>query len=381
MWQHFENALWLLPGYEALSEIFELGSAKTAKSARRKPVKDKHSGNGNFRSLGLRYGYSSIQGWRERMEDAHVAVQLRRNLSTGMDVFDGAGLFAVCDGHGGAQVAKFCARHLPTEMSAAGGRGRTVSEALHESFHSLDRLLQNPRCSDELVTLADDSDERGPSAHACGCTLAACCMLKGGEVFVANAGDCRVVLSRQGYAMDLSQDHKPDLPAEHARIRNAGGRLVDKHDGQRKASRINGGLNVSRSIGDFKYKQNESLPANSQMVSCTPEIMNFCRAPQDEFLLIACDGVWDVLSSQQVVDFVRQHLTGLREGSVKPSEVAEDVLEMCISPNLSWTDGLGGDNMTLMIVVFDDQPVRHTWPGRARAYSTPLEELGRRSYL
>merc|ERR1719502_2041379 len=152
--------------------------------------------------------------------------------------------------------------------------------------------------------------------------------------------------------MDLTQDHKPELPGELARIRNAGGRLVDRGDGQRKILRINGGLNVSRSIGDFKYKQNENLPPNDQMVSCAPDISTFRRGPHDEFLLIACDGIWDVLSSQEAVSFVREKLPAMRSGSVKPSEVAEAVLDKCISPNLNWTGGLGGDNMTLMIVVF-----------------------------
>jgi serine/threonine protein phosphatase PrpC len=121
-----------------------------------------------------------------------------------------------------------------------------------------------------------------------------------------------------------------------------------------KTLRINGGLNVSRTIGDLKYKQNENLPPNSQIVSCTPEIMSFWRAPQDEFLLIACDGVWDVLSSQEAVDAVRERLSEIQDGSVEPSEVAEEILDMCVSPNLTQTHGLGGDNMTLIIVVFVD---------------------------
>lgn len=365
--------MWLLPGYEALSDVFTLTGSK--KPAGRQADTDKHSSNGRFRSLGLKFGQSSMQGWRDRMEDASVSVQLKNTSPPGNHLvhqqWDNAALFGVFDGHGGAQVAKFCARHLPTEMAAAGGRGRTVVEALHECFHGLDRLLQNPKCSQELLSLAHDDTKCGESAHSCGCTVAACCVLQGGEVVVANAGDCRVVLSRQGCAMNLSQDHKPTLAGEMARIRNAGGRIVDKvkkNDGARPVSRIvghgmkTGGLNVSRTIGDLKYKQNENLPPNSQMVCCTPEIMSFFRVPQDEFLIIACDGIWDVLTSQQVVDGVRRHLPAMREGTMKPAEVAEEILDMCVSPNLSLTHGLGGDNMTLMIILFADQML----PGEAR---------------
>jgi len=339
MWQQIESI------GEALSEAFNLTSSK-------QPVMDKHGGDGRSRSLGLTFGHSSMQGWRDTMEDAHV-VSLSKNNSPRGQPWGRSALFGVFDGHGGAQVAKFCARHLPTEMAASGLRGRTVPEALHESLHCLDTRLQDPASSEELLSLGDGKS--GKLAHKCGCTVAACCILEGGDVVVANAGDCRVVLSRQGCATDLSQDHKPGLPREHARIRNAGGHVVDKIAGNRVISRINGGLSVSRSMGDFKYKQNENLPPNGQMVSCTPEIMSFRRTPQDEFLLIACDGVWDMLSSQQAVDFVRQRLPSLRDGSMKPSEVAEEVLDKCISPNLSWTDGLGGDNMTLMIVVFAEE--------------------------
>jgi protein phosphatase 2C family protein 2/3 len=359
MWQHLESL------GEAISEVFMLGTSKSSKiSWRRQPIKDKHSSNGHIPSLGVMYGQSSMQGWRERMEDAYVTVQLNSSLSRGLDIKNGImnlkqewdclGLFGVFDGHGGAHVANFCARHLPREMEAAGWRGRSVAEALHESFHSLDNSLQDSAFSEELMSCGASSSDQ--PAHSCGCTAAACCVMRTGEVIVANAGDCRVVLSRQGVAQDLSQDHKPNLPKEHARIRNAGGQLTEKATGKRrKTIRINGGLNVSRTIGDHKYKQNESLPPNSQMVSCTPDMMTFRRSPQDEFMVIACDGVWDVLSSQQVVDAVRRHLPALHDGRRDPSDVAEEVLDMCLSPNLSWTDGIGGDNMTLMIIVFTDQ--------------------------
>lgn len=351
----------------------------SSKPAKKQPITEKQSGNGHSRPLGLRFGHSSMQGWRDRMEDAHITAQLRR-ASAGGDRASEACLFAVCDGHGGDQVAKFCARHLAPAVDAARSRGRTVPEALHESFHSLDHLLQDPACSDELLDLSTNGATSGKAAHACGCTVAACCVTDMGDVAVANAGDCRVVLSRLGSAVDLSQDHKPYLPMEHARITNAGGRIVERHlpGGGKTTSRINGGLNVSRTIGDFKYKQNENLPPNGQMVSCTPEITNFRRTAQDEFLLIGCDGVWDVLSSQQAVDFVRQRLPALRSGAARPSDVAEELLDICISPNLSWTDGVGGDNMTMMIVVFAEEA---TVPSFAFKEALEREALSQRSFL
>jgi protein phosphatase 1G len=71
-------------------------------------------------------------------------------------------------------------------------------------------------------------------------------------LYVANAGDSRCVLSRNGVAVEMSIDHKPDMPSEKARIENAGAVIID--------GRVNGNINLSRSIGDLEYKEVTSLP-------------------------------------------------------------------------------------------------------------------------
>lgn len=84
---------------------------------------------------------------------------------------------------------------------------------------------------------------------------------------MANAGDSRSVLCRSGRAIDLSVDHKPEDEGEIKRIRNAGGVI---HMG-----RVNGGLNLTRSFGDFEYKQNTKLPYSEQMITCKPDVREF----------------------------------------------------------------------------------------------------------
>jgi len=74
------------------------------------------------------------------------------------------------------------------------------------------------------------------------------------------------------------------------------------------------------------------------------------REAADEFLIVACDGVWDVMSSQEAVDFVRERLNGGDVSCV--SSIVEELLDACISPDLSQTCGLGGDNMTAIVVMF-----------------------------
>lgn len=115
---------------------------------------------------------------------------------------------------------------------------------------------------------------------------------------------CRCVVSRGGAAIDMSYDHKPESEEETLRIVKAGGKVTD--DG-----RVNGGLNLSRALGDHTYKQNQTLPPEEQMISPLPTVKHLELNPQeeDEFVVLACDGVWNSMTSQQVVDFIKQRIT------------------------------------------------------------------------
>ena len=120
------------------------------------------------------------------------------------------------------------------------------------------------------------------------------------HIVCANTGDSRAVMSRGGAAVELSHDHKPYNPGEKERIENAGSHV--------KFNRVNGDLAVSRALGDFVYKRCETQPPEHQAVTAFPEIIAEKRTGQDEFIVLACDGIWDVMSSQEVVDKVRDML-------------------------------------------------------------------------
>lgn len=119
-----------------------------------------------------------------------------------------------------------------------------------------------------------------------------------------------------GKAVEMSFDHKPLHKQEHDRITKAGGRVCSE-------GRVNLGLNLSRAIGDHAYKQNHELSDREQMITALPDIKKLTINPhEDEFMVLACDGIWDCLSNQKVVDFVRRRIL---EGREKMSTICEEV--------------------------------------------------------
>lgn len=335
------------------------------------PVTAKESGDGWSQEMQLHWGFSSMQGWRPSMEDAHIVAPAMRANS-----WASTAVFGVLDGHGGEHVAQFCERHLPTELQR--GPPENPGFALIEAFHRMDEMLADPANLDELRSLTrsitPQAALRSWYAHpdSIGCTAVVCCV-RHDSLVVANAGDSRAVLCRAGHAVALSEDHKPNLPAERDRIVKAGGSIEVSHFGPTTQYRVNGNLNISRAIGDLVYKQNWTLGPQDQMVCATPVVQTFRRQPNDEFMILACDGVWDVLSSQEVVDHIRQALGSkedlldrLHSGALRLSRILEGLLDRCLSPDLQQTFGLGGDNMTAVLVVFPPIPgvaVRspHVW--------------------
>ena len=197
-------------------------------------------------------------------------------------------------------------------------------------------LVDTGESEDNDASSGDDFAEH--KATGMGCTAVAA-MVRNGEVTVANTGDSRCVISRNGVAEPLTLDHKPVLLEEAERIMNAGGFVRD--------NRVNGALNVSRTLGDLDFKRNDKLPHTHQMVVATPDITTFELQKGDEFVIIACDGIWDVLSNQEAVDFVRKRI---KAGQCLQS-ICEEMCDHCLAPNLQ---GLcrGADNMSVIVLVF-----------------------------
>ena len=214
-------------------------------------------------------------------------------------------------------------------------------------------LLHQPDSSDEEQTvdsekkksrykLTRDNKNEGFDSG----TTAVVCVIHKGEVIVANAGDSRCVLSRQGEAYPLSFDHKPVDEGELKRINNAGGMVGP--DG-----RVNSGLNLSRAIGDHLYKRNQDLPLEDQMISAMPDINSTTLQPGDNFILLACDGIFNVMSNQEAITFVQNRLDKVdlsKDGPSALARICEELCDGCLAENTN-NDGSGCDNMTAIIVV------------------------------
>ena len=260
-----------------------------------KPKTDKHNevGVGN----GLRFGLSSMQGWRVEMEDAHCAVI---GLPSGLKDWS---FFAVFDGHAGARVSAYCAKQLleaittnedfknqsacsAAELSKAGPSLENVKKGIKTGFLNLDDKIRG------MPEILSGEDKSGSTA--------VCAMVSPEHIFFANCGDSRAVLARDGAVAHSTQDHKPVNPTEKERIQNAGGSVM--------VQRVNGSLAVSRALGDFEYKNVKGKGPCEQLVSPEPEISCEARAEMDEFLVLACDGIWDVMSNEELCDFVRSRM-------------------------------------------------------------------------
>eukprot|EP00798_Chlamydomonas_sp_ICE-L_P032326 gene32326-16898_t len=359
------------------------------------PIVDKETFDGEGNSLV--FGGSSMQGWRRTMEDAHLA---EHSLPADSNI----ALFGVFDGHGGAEVAKFCQRYLPDEISKLKefGEGNTEA-ALVRVFHRMDEMIRDSQFAAELERLKtkESNDEEGggegegagtmdaldllkrvfqlkrfmgdsaagassagaltakpedsPAADPeetlvqAGCT-AVVALKKGNELYVANAGDSRGVLCRGGTAVALSEDHKPASEIERTRIIAAGGFLSDIGG----VCRVNGNLNLSRAIGDLKYKGNMDLPPKDQIITAEPDILKILLVPEDRFFVLACDGVWDVMTNQECVDFVSQRLD---QGMI-PSAAASALLDACLADDPKEARGVGCDNMTAVVVILKPTPAQ-----------------------
>lgn len=206
------------------------------------------------------------------------------------------------------------------------------------------------------------TDEPGKDS---GCT-AVVALLHDKELFVANAGDSRCVVCRKGKALEMSIDHKPEDQVEFDRIQKAGGRVT--LDG-----RVNGGLNLSRAIGDHGYKMNKKLPPEEQMISALPDIKKITICPDDEFMVLACDGIWNFMTSDDVVEFVQDRIA---DPTKKLSDICEEMFDYCLAPHTKG-DGTGCDNMTAIVVQF--KPNFAGAASRKRACSPEPETTGTES--
>jgi len=170
-------------------------------------------------------------------------------------------------------------------------------------------------------------------------TTAVTVLIKDKKLYCANVGDSRAVACIAGRTDALSQDHKPNNPDETARITRAGGWV--------EYNRVNGNLALSRALGDFVFKRNNTLKPDEQMVIALPDIEVREVTEDWEFIILACDGIWDVVTNEEAVEFVRRRLSM----NLEPETICEELMTSCLAPDCQM-GGLGCDNMTVILVCY-----------------------------
>ena len=326
------------------------------------PITEKDSEEGHDKYLA--YGLSSMQGWRINMEDAHATVldlnkfsdhdhddddddddkanqddgkkealdKAENDKSDGIkseskensqENADYVAFFGVYDGHGGEKAAIFTGEHLHKIIRATSlYNGKDYVNALKQGFLDCDQAILK-----DIYMRDDDS----------GCA-ATTVLVTPDRIYCGNAGDSRTIMSVNGVAKALSFDHKPSLEGEKSRIMAAGG-YVD-------ADRVNGNLALSRSIADFEFKKSVDLPPEEQVVTCYPDVITHTiNLDEDEFVVLACDGIWDCMHPQQVIDFIRKAIREEKD----LEKICEEIMDLCCSPT-SDGSGIGCDNMSIIIV-------------------------------
>ncbi|KAI5650448.1 hypothetical protein M9H77_36453 [Catharanthus roseus] len=219
------------------------------------------------RNARFSYGYSSFKGKRASMEDFY---------ETRISEVDGqmVAFFGVFDGHGGSRTAEYLKNNLFKNLSSHPDFIRDTKSAIVEAFRQTD---------------ANYLDEEKGQQKDAGST-ASTAVLVGDRLLVANVGDSRVVACRAGSAIPLSIDHKPDRSDERERIEQAGGFII-----WAGTWRVGGVLAVSRAFGDKLLKP---------YVVAEPEIQEE-EIDGVDFIIIASDGLWNVLSNKDAVALVQ----------------------------------------------------------------------------
>ncbi|XP_030380210.1 probable protein phosphatase 2C T23F11.1 [Scaptodrosophila lebanonensis] len=269
-----------------------------------------------------RVGSSCMQGWRINMEDSHTHI-----LSLPDD--PGAAFFAVYDGHGGATVAQYCGKHLHKFiLKRPEYNENDIVKALKQGFLDMDyEMLHNDSCGEQMAG-----------------STAVVVLIKDNILYCANAGDSRAIACVNGELEVLSIDHKPNNEAESKRINEGGGWV--------EFNRVNGNLALSRALGDFVFKRNANKKPEEQIVTAYPDVETRKILEDWEFILLACDGIWDVMSNAEVLQFCRSRI-GM---GMYPEEICEELMNHCLAPDCQM-GGLGGDNMTVVLVcLLHDKP-------------------------
>lgn len=245
---------------------------------------------------------STAQGIRDHMEDAYFITEVKLNNH---HVY----LFCVLDGHGGANCSKYLSEYFPTIIKDQLSNLNEINDL--KIYHALKRSC----------VLADEewknlSFQKGPHFDRSGSTATLACMIDHDTLWVANVGDSGATIEENGKAIQLTESAKPTIPKYKQEILIRGGFI--------NYARVDSTLDMARSIGDI----------NHPSISARPSIKKVTIDKEVKHLIIACDGLWDVIDAQMALNFIKE----------MDSEEASEYLR-----KLAYLRG-STDNVTIIVV-------------------------------
>ncbi|CAA7398017.1 unnamed protein product [Spirodela intermedia] len=285
-----------------------------------KGSEDNQKATGNYVPA-IRHGEWADIGQRKYMEDTHVCIEdiAKKFGCRALDQCS-VSFYGVFDGHGGKDAAHFVRDNLPRLIVEDAGFPLELEKVVARSFVEIDAQFAQT-CS-------------GQSALSSG-TTALTAMIFGRSLLVANAGDCRAVLSRAGTAVEMSKDHRPCCGIERMRVEALGGFIDGEY--------LNGEIGVTRALGDWHLDGIKS--ADGGPLIAEPEMKMITLGKDDEFLVIGSDGLWDVFTSQNAVDFARRRLQDHNDARACSRELVEEAIKRGAD-----------DNLTALVVCFQAEP-------------------------
>lgn len=205
----------------------------------------------------------------------------------------------------------------------------------------MDVLIRSEKGKKQIESIQKEMRDKknGPTydepSHA-GCT-ANVVLITPQKIYCANAGDSRAVASVKNQTCPLSFDHKPEDDIELQRIEKAGGAV---HYG-----RVNGNLNLSRALGDLEYKENPKITQQEQMITANPDIKSIDNKDID-FIIMGCDGIWQVKSNEQMREWVANKL----KKRLELKQIVNDLLMELVAKDVGGEYGM--DNMSAILINF-----------------------------
>ncbi|CAF0781431.1 unnamed protein product [Rotaria sordida] len=269
---------------------------------------------------GQSFAFGGMQGWRISNEDIHKHLVPIDHHSWKLWSY-----FAIFDGHNGIDTAKNAAdlldKYLIDTLNQIGINSN--DESIHSSQidkNQLNHIIKKTflQLDKKLANLVNDQ-----SGSVCITSL-----IGPKYIYLINVGDARaIIISNDGQVLAYTKDHKPNVIQEQERIHKAGGRITQYEN---DVARVEDKLAVSRTFGDYSL--------DKRLIPALPDIIQYRKDSLAAFVILACDGIWDVMTNEQVALFVSQ-----KASNTSLENIASQLLDQCLKLKTS-------DNMSIYII-------------------------------